>query len=166
MVTTVHFMSEPARIMYMPLPDGYADVWLRKNIRSETDDDGTVGGWVADEVYLHTDKSRADVESDFDSFFATERTSAQRIEELEAAISDLSSLITTETEQSDKLGYNWEITKVGKIEVSREYVAQENPRGTRDNPITYYDGVPLIDNAYYLKDGKRQVYMSGTWTEF
>ena len=97
MVTTVHFMSEPARIMYMPLPDGYADVWLRKNIRSETDDDGTVGGWVADEVYLRTSISRADVESDFDRFFKTERTSAQRLDALETAVSDLSSLITKET---------------------------------------------------------------------
>ena len=93
MVTTVHFMSEPARIMYMPLPDGYADVWLRKNIRSETDDDGT----VADEVYLRTSISRADVESDFDRFFKTERTSAQRLDALETAVSDLSSLITKET---------------------------------------------------------------------
>ena len=52
------------------------------------------------------------------------------------------------------------------LEAKKEYVKQQNPVGTQDNPIEYYDGVPLIDNAYYIKDGKRQVYMDGTWTEF
>lgn len=103
MINTVHFMTKPERIMYMPLHNGYADVWLRKNIQPETARDGTVDGWVADEVYLRTSMSRADVESDFDRFFKTERTSAQRLDALETAVSDLSSLITTETEQSDKL---------------------------------------------------------------
>lgn len=164
MVNTVHFPAEPERIMYMPLPDGCADVWLRKNIRSETDEDGTEG-WVADEVYLHTEKSRDEIARDFDTYFEPERTAEQRIESLESAVADLSNLVTTETSQSDKLGYDWKITKVGSIEVLKEYVEQENPRGVKDNPFEYYDGVELIDNAYYMKDGKLQVYMAGEWVE-
>ena len=41
-------------------------------------------------------------------------------------------------------------------------LAQENPAGTKDNPIVYTEGVPLINNAYYLKDGKIYVWM-GEW---
>ena len=102
----------------------------------------------------------------FDSYFTPQLTTEQQIAQLKSEIATFSQLVTTETVQSDKLGYDWVITNVGSLEAKKEYVAQENPAGTRDNPITYYDGVTLIDNAYYLKDGKRQVYMDGTWTEF
>lgn len=164
MVETVQFQTEPARIMYMPLPDGSADVWLRRDIRSETSEDGTEG-WIAEEVYLHTEKSRDEIARDFDAYFEPERTAEQRIESLESAVADLSGLVTTTTAQSDKLGCDWKITKVGNMEVLREYVEQENPRGVKDNPFEYYDGVELIDNAYYMKDGKLQVYMAGEWVE-
>lgn len=77
-------------------------------------------------------------------------------------------LIHTETTQSDKLGQNWVETYVGDVLVRKEYVAQENPVGTSpENPIEYAEGVPLINNAYYRKDGKLYVYMDGwvEWTE-
>ena len=85
---------------------------------------------------------------------------------LESKVAAFSELVAVEIVQSDKLGYDWRVTKIGNLEAKKEYVAQENPAGTRDNPILYCDGVQLIDNAYYIKDGKRQVYMDGTWTEF
>lgn len=72
----------------------------------------------------------------------------------------------TEYVQSDKLGFDWREEYLGKVLLSRTYVEQENPCGTAENPIEYVDGVPLIDNAYYIKDGKRYVYMGGDWTEF
>ena len=43
--------------------------------------------------------------------------------------------------------------------------SQENPTGTKDNPIEYAEGVPLINNAYYRKDGKIYVWM-GEWVEW
>lgn len=84
------------------------------------------------------------------------------------AIQPITDLIHTETTQSDKLGQNWVETYVGDVLVRKEYVAQENPVGTSaENPIEYAEGVPLINNAYYRKDGKLYVYMDGwvEWTE-
>lgn len=47
----VHFNEEPARVKYMPLPDGtHADVRLRTNIQQEAAEDGEV--WTADEHYF------------------------------------------------------------------------------------------------------------------
>lgn len=70
--------------------------------------------------------------------------------------------ITVTQEQSDKLGYDWKVYTVNDMAVRKEYVAQENPTGTKDNPIVYTEGVPLINNAYYRKDGKIYVWM-GEW---
>ena len=84
------------------------------------------------------------------------------------AIQPITDLIHTETIQSDKLGQNWVETYVGDVLVQKEYVPQENPVGTSpENPIEYAEGVPLINNAYYRKDGKLYVYMNGwvEWTE-
>ena len=74
--------------------------------------------------------------------------------------------IAIATEQSDKLGFNWTVYSVNDVVVRKEYVAQENPVGTSaENPIEYEDGVPLINNAYYRKDGKIYVWM-GEWVEW
>lgn len=73
--------------------------------------------------------------------------------------------ITVTQEQSDKLGYDWKVYTVNDVAVRKEYVAQENPTGTKDNPIEYAEGVPLINNAYYRKDGKIYVWM-GEWVEW
>lgn len=64
------------------------------------------------------------------------------------------------TGQSDKLGYDWLIISVNNVVVRKEYVEQENPAGAESNPIRYTDDVPLINNAFYLKDdGKLYVWM-------
>ena len=62
--------------------------------------------------------------------------------------------------QSDKLGYDWTVYTVNDIEVRKEYIAQETP-------VEYADGVPLISNAFYRKDGKVYVWMEEwvEWTE-
>lgn len=73
--------------------------------------------------------------------------------------------MTTEVTQSDKLGFDWCNIYVGEALVRQEYVRQENPTGTADNPIVYAEGVPLILNAYYRKDGKLYVWM-GEWVEW
>lgn len=73
--------------------------------------------------------------------------------------------IKSETVQSDKIGYDWRNIYVGDVLVRQEYVAQEHPTGTVDNPIVYAEGVPLINNAYYLRDGKTYVWM-GEWVKW
>ena len=73
--------------------------------------------------------------------------------------------ITVTQEQSDKLGYDWKVYMVNDIAVRKEYVAQENPTGTKNNPIVCTEGVPLINNAYYRKDGEIYVW-AGEWVEW
>lgn len=73
--------------------------------------------------------------------------------------------ITIDTEQSDKLGFDWTVYSVNNVVVRKDYVEQANPVGTSaENPIEYTDGVPLINNAYYRKDGKIYVWMD-EWVE-
>lgn len=93
-----------------------------------------------------------------------ERKLAEAIGRYELVVEALGG-IKTETVQSDKIGYDFNNVYVGETLVRQEYVQQENPTGTEDNPIEYADGVPLINNAFYLKDGKKYVYMDG-WVEW
>lgn len=72
--------------------------------------------------------------------------------------------ITIATEQSDKLGFDWRVYSVNDIIVRKDYVEQETPTGTLENPIVYTEGTPLINNAYYLKDNKLYVWMD-EWVE-
>lgn len=113
-------------------------VFLRKNIEEKETEDGIK--FIYDELEITKD--------DYSIF------------------GDLIQLITTERKPSDKIGFDWIITKVGDLECKKVYVEQENPIGVADNPFEYYDGITLIDNAYYIKDGVRQVYMNGQWVEF
>lgn len=74
---------------------------------------------------------------------------------------------TTKTVPSDKIGFDWIETYLGDKLVKQEYVEQENPMGTADNPYIYVEGeTPLVNNAYYLIDGVRHVYMMGEFIEF
>lgn len=72
----------------------------------------------------------------------------------------------TQVVQSDKIGFDWREEYIGDVLLNRTYVGQENPVGTKENPIEYYEGLPLINGAYYMKDGTRQVYMDEEWAEF
>lgn len=74
--------------------------------------------------------------------------------------------IKTEIMQSDKVGYDWKNTYVNDILVKQEYVEQDIKMGTEDNPIVWKEGMQGIDNAYYLKDEIRYVYMNGEFVEF
>ena len=90
-------------------------------------------------------------------------STARKVQETLSTIQQLGG-IKTETAQSDKLGYDFKNVYVGDVLVRQEYVEQEHPTGTADNPIVYAEGVPLINNAYYLKDGKKYVWME-EWVE-
>lgn len=78
--------------------------------------------------------------------------------------------ITSSLTQSDKLGFDWRNIYVNDVLVRQEYVAQENPVGTADNPITWKPGMSLIQNAYYAYGGMVKVWMGeagaqSDWTD-
>lgn len=94
-------------------------------------------------------------------FGSTEGISTTAAQSAQKTLSTVQALggIKSETVQSDKIGYDWRNIYVGDVLVRQEYVEQEHPTGTVDNPIVYAEGVPLINNAYYLKDGVLYVWM-------
>ena len=60
--------------------------------------------------------------------------------------------IRTEQVQSDKIGYDWLIYYVNDVAVRKDYVEQEIPYGTNDNPIVWKEGMSLIQNAFYIHE--------------
>lgn len=67
--------------------------------------------------------------------------------------------IRTETEQSDKLGFDFLRYYVNNILVRSDYVEQEIPMGTAEHPIKWKPNMKLIPNAYYTHEGVRKVWM-------
>lgn len=65
--------------------------------------------------------------------------------------------ITEKVEQSDKIGYDWHNYYVNNKLVKSEYIEQDNPVGTADNPFAWSPGMKLIPNGYYTHNGKRYV---------
>lgn len=92
------------------------------------------------------------------------------VKEIGEKIRILADLLTVECTQSDKLGNDWNCVYLGsgsnKKLLRQEYVEQKNPVGTSaDNPIIYTKDTPLINNAFYLVDGKTKVWM-GEWIDW
>ena len=94
-------------------------------------------------------------------FGSTESISTSAAQSAQETLSTVQALggIKSEKVQSDKIGFDWRNIYVGDVLVRQEYIEQEHPTGTVDNPIVYAEGVPLINNAYYLKDGVLYVWM-------
>lgn len=70
--------------------------------------------------------------------------------------------IRGEITQSDKIGFDWRIFYVNDIAVRKDYVEQEIPFGTVDNPIVWKAGMSFIQNAYYIHDGVKKVWTGDT----
>lgn len=100
------FTQEPGKILYMPLPNGKADVWLRKDIAEVETEDSS--GWAAEEIYFRTTLTKDEVEADFETIFANGGTTvdedtgeevtdgittADRLDAIEAAIAELAEVI-------------------------------------------------------------------------
>lgn len=66
-----YYNQEPETVSYMKLPNGKADVWLRKNIAETTDEEGRPV-WEADEVYFRTGQDQGSIEAAFDELFAND----------------------------------------------------------------------------------------------
>lgn len=97
----VYYDEEPKKILYQPLPDGTANVYLRKNISQAERSNFNRGAeekmmvWTADEKQIKTTLSAADVEANFDQLFLTADfpvpTLEERVAVLESAIAEVTS---------------------------------------------------------------------------
>lgn len=97
----VYYDSQPEKILYQPMPDGTANVYLRKNIaqaerstfNQDKEEKQTV--WTADEKNIQTTLSKDDVEANFDQLFLTadfpSPTLEERVAVLESAIAEVTS---------------------------------------------------------------------------
>ena len=71
----VYYDAKPDAILYQPLPDGTANVYLRKNIEQaerSTFNEGREGKmtvWTADEKQVITTMTKDEVTTNFDSLF-------------------------------------------------------------------------------------------------
>lgn len=101
----VYYDSKPDAILYQPLPDGTANVYLRKNIEQaerstfNQDQEETQTVWTADEKNIRTELSKEDVEANFDQLFLTADFPGPALEErvavLENAIAEMTSEVTS-----------------------------------------------------------------------
>ena len=73
----------------------------------------------------------------------------------------LSDIVNTSVDLPFKVGYRWELQGTSFV-----LVKDENALGTQENPIIYTEDVQMFDNAFYKKDGKLFVYMSGELIEW
>lgn len=91
----VYYDAEPEKIKYELLPDGTANVYLRRNIKQETmaraADGGeeTYKGWTAEETGFSTTATKEEVEAQFDNLVLSKGekpTLEERVSALEAVI--------------------------------------------------------------------------------
>ena len=73
----VFYEDRPEKVMYMPLPTGQADVWIREDIQQVTDEEST--RWTADEVYFRTRQSLAEVTANADALFFQKSGIAEKL---------------------------------------------------------------------------------------
>lgn len=65
------YNNKPGELLYMPLPNGKADVWLRKNIQEiPASGEDEAPAWEADEVYFRTTYSKEHVQEHFEELFS------------------------------------------------------------------------------------------------
>lgn len=66
--------------------------------------------------------------------------------------------ISVAVEQSDKLGFDWNVYAVNDVVVRKDYVEQAVKVGTADNPIIWKDGMTAYPNFHYVRDDVRKVW--------
>lgn len=112
-MTLTQFTEKPETYVYMALPDGKADVWLRKNITeaTEKDEDGNKSThYTANEVYFRTSMTEDEVVASFDAIYeaggtsededtgeeiieGVDITTSERIDAIEEAIAELAEMV-------------------------------------------------------------------------
>ena len=119
MQTKALYTERPAPIHYMELPTGAADLWLRKNITEVTDPETGAVGYEADEAYMRTNATEAEVQADFEGFYTLASaweppvppkppTPEERITALEEENAELREQLNTTMEAVDFLLFNGE----------------------------------------------------------
>lgn len=110
MLNKITYSERPEAIIYCALPDGEADIWLRRGIAetTQTDEEGNVTpAYEAEEAFMRTTAEEAEVAKNFDIFFdyaakwdpsewqrrQHEPTSAERIAALEKQNNELAAAI-------------------------------------------------------------------------
>ena len=102
MVIKACYSQPPDSIKYMSLPTAdTADLWMRKNITEVTDPETGTKSYEADEAYMRTAATEAEITADFDAWYETAsswqppkpyknpRTESERISALEEAVEQL-----------------------------------------------------------------------------
>ena len=89
------YYERPGSVLYMPLPGGMADVWLRSGVEEAADEDGRAV-WSCDEAYGRTSMTLEEIEADpagaWEALTAERpepeapRTAEQRLDDVEAAV--------------------------------------------------------------------------------
>ena len=146
-IVKVHFgANRPNEIDYRKQADGFAEVWLYKDIQAETDADGNTD-FVADGVMFRTALSKKEVEEQRDSYFEQEECAS-----LEDRIKMLEEQLATMQIRLNKIDdHQYEVVK---------------PSFDADNPIDWVEGMTPVNNAFYrLPDGKVYVWMN-EWVEW
>lgn len=69
MIAKACFTEYPASIKYMALPSGEADLWMRKNITEVADPETKQVSYEADEAYMRTNATEAEVKADFEGWY-------------------------------------------------------------------------------------------------
>lgn len=101
MVTKAYYTERPDSIKYMSLPSAdTADLWMRKNIAEVTDPETGAKSYEADEAYMRTTATEAEITANFDAWYEKasawqppvppkKPTQEGRITALEAAVEKL-----------------------------------------------------------------------------
>lgn len=71
MIAKAYFTERPESIKYMVLPSGDADLWMRKNIAEVVDPETNEVSYEADEAYMRTNATEAEIAADFEGWFET-----------------------------------------------------------------------------------------------
>ena len=104
MIAKGYYTTRPEAVLYMKLPTGEADVWLRKNIEETTGSEDLGQRFTAHEAYMRTTATEAEIRADFERFYeeaaawqptaagSEPNTQEARIDALEKAVKKLEKL--------------------------------------------------------------------------
>lgn len=88
------YAEQPERIFYLRHRDGSAEARLRRNIKQEETENGTI--WTATEVFIpRTMLTAEELDANFDNYFVAEEPETA-IEDLTQAIDILTSIVLGE----------------------------------------------------------------------
>lgn len=137
MRTTITASSPMPEFIYMPLPDGKADVFIYKII-SENED-----GYMYESNEFRTEKlTRADIASDplsYMDYSEHKETLEEKVKRLERTIEEMT--------------YTLEQVSANVIEVVKKEDS-EMPSGDYVNPIRYEQGMRIAQPLWYYLDDK------------